>query len=54
MVLKTSANFHQKAILKSKPLDEPHCKIEDLLELNEGLIVLSGGVKDFFGGLYKT
>ena len=53
MVLKILANYHQKAILKLKPIDEPHCKIEDLLELNEGLIVLSGGVKDFFGGLYR-
>ena len=50
---KNLSKLSSKSYIEIEPLDEPHCKIEDLLELNEGLIVLSGGVKDFFGGLYR-
>ena len=50
---KNLSKLSSKSYIEIDPLDEPHCKIEDLLELNEGIIVLSGGVKDFFGGLYK-
>ena len=50
---KNLSKLSSKSYIEIEPIDEPHCKIEDLLELNEGLIVLSGGIKDFFGGLFK-
>ena len=50
---KNLSKLSSKSYIEIGPIDEPHCKIEDLLELNEGLIVLSGGIKDFFGGLYR-
>ena len=50
---KNLSKLSSKSYIEIEPIDEPHCKIEDLLEINEGLIVLSGGIKDFFGGLYR-
>ena len=39
--------------LKSKDLDEPACEINDFLENNEDLILLTGNYRDFFGKLFK-
>ena len=50
---KNLSKLSSKSYIEIEPIDEPHCKIEDLLEMNEGIIVLSGGVKDFFGGLFR-
>ncbi len=50
---KNLSKLSSKSYIEIDPIDEPHCKIEDLLEMNEGIIVLSGGVKDFFGGLFR-
>ena len=38
--------------LKSKETEEPSCKIEDLIENNKDLILLSGSCRDFFGKLF--
>ena len=38
--------------LKSKETEEPSCKIEDLIENNKDLILLSGSSRDFFGKLF--
>ena len=37
--------------LKSEETEEPSCKIEDLIENNKDLILLSGSCRDFFGKL---
>ena len=31
----------------------PHCKIDDLINHNEDLIILTGGLHDYFGNLFK-
>ena len=38
--------------LKSKETEEPSCKVEDLIENNKDLILLSGSCRDFFGKLF--
>ena len=38
--------------LKSEETEEPSCKIEDLIENNKDLILLSGSSRDFFGKLF--
>ena len=38
--------------LKSEETEEPSCKIEDLIENNKDLILLSGSCRDFFGKLF--
>ena len=42
-----------KSFLEIKPDESPHCLFDDLLEHNNDVIVLSGGFRDFFGGLFK-
>ena len=38
--------------LKSKKTEEPACEINDLIFNNEGLILLTGNHRDFFGKLF--
>ena len=40
--------------LKSKEIGEPSCKIEDLIENSEDLILLTGNYRDFFGRLFNS
>tara|TARA_B100001248_G_scaffold25216_1_gene16539 strand:+ start:4977 stop:8393 length:3417 start_codon:yes stop_codon:yes gene_type:complete len=39
--------------LKIKNTEEPHCTIDDLIENNGDLIILTGNSRDFFGKLFK-
>ena len=39
--------------MEIKPSESPHYLFDDLLEYNIDVIVLSGGFRDFFGGLFK-
>ena len=34
-------------------LEEPACKIKDLISNNKDLIILTGNYRDFFGKLFK-
>ena len=38
--------------LKNSTLNEPHCKIEDLIYNNQDLILLTGNYKNLFGKLF--
>ena len=40
--------------LKSKEIGEPSCKIEDLIENSEDLILLTGNYRGFFGKLFNS
>ena len=40
--------------LKSKEIGEPSCKIEDLIENSEDLILLTGNYRGFFGRLFNS
>ncbi len=40
--------------LKNKETEEPACEINDLLENNEDLIILTGNYRDFFGKLFHA
>ncbi len=56
---KTEEGYKNLTKLSSKSYLEvennhPHCSISDLISMNDGLIVLSGGINDLFGELYKA
>ena len=38
--------------LKSKEIEEPHCKISDLIKNSQDVILLTGNYRDFFGKLF--
>ena len=40
--------------LNSKEIEEPNCKIEDLITNNKDLILLSGNYRDLFGKLFHS
>ncbi len=40
--------------LQSEETEDPSCKIEDLIENNEDLILLTGNHRDFFGKLFQS
>ncbi len=40
--------------LKNKETEEPACEINDILENNEDLIILTGNYRDFFGKLFHA
>ena len=40
--------------LKSKSTEVPNCKVEDLINNNKDLILLSGNYRDFFGKLFQA
>ncbi len=50
---KNLSRLSSKSFLEIKPSESPHCLFDDLLEYNTDVIVLSGGFRDFFGGLFK-
>ena len=50
---KNLSRLSSKSFLEIKPSESPHCLFDDLLEYNIDVIVLSGGFRDFFGGLFK-
>ena len=42
-----------KSYLENNTLFEPHCKFEDLLSPNEGLVILSGSINGLVGNLFN-
>ena len=50
---KNLTKLSSKSYLESNEKSDPHCKFEDLINLNEDLILLSGNHNDLFGKLFK-
>tara|TARA_Y100000591_G_scaffold331225_1_gene364462 strand:- start:6330 stop:9746 length:3417 start_codon:yes stop_codon:yes gene_type:complete len=51
---KNLTKLSSKSYLKSNELEEPSCEIEDLIENNKDLILLTGNYRDFFGKLFNS
>ena len=51
---KNLTKLSSKSYLSINETSDPHCLLIDLLENNEGLILLSGNQYDFFGKLFKA
>ena len=47
------SKLSSKSFLDIDQQSKPHCLIDDLFNNGDDLIVLSGGINDFFGGLYS-
>ena len=50
---KNLIKLSSSSFLDIKETETPHCKLDNLFTNNLDLIVLSGGVDDFFGTLFK-
>ncbi len=50
---KNLVKISSKSYLESEQTKDPHCKVEDLKNFSEDLIILTGGLHDFFGILFK-
>ena len=50
---KNLTKLSSKSYLDTKPNEQPHCSINDLIENKEDLIVLSGGIDSLFSNLIK-
>ena len=42
-----------KSYLENDNLSKPHCKLNDLFDKNEGLIVMSGTINGLIGNLFN-
>ena len=51
---KNLSNLSSKSFLEVEPNSEPLCQIDELLKPIDGLIIMSGGINDFFGNLFKA
>ena len=49
---KNLTKLSSKSYLKNDRITEPSCNLEDLLENNEDLVLLTGNYKNFFGQLF--
>ena len=50
---KNLTKLSSKSYLKKDPTNDPSCSLQDLLENNEGLILLTGNHTNFFGKLFN-
>ena len=50
---KNIIELSSKSYLQNDNLSEPHCKFEEILEINKGLIVLSGSINGLVGKLFN-
>ena len=50
---KNLTQLSSKSYLDSDALQDPHCKIEELIKYNQDVIILSGNFNDLFGKLFK-
>ncbi len=50
---KRIVELSSKSYLENRSLSEPHCKFEDLLSANEGLVILSGSINGLIGKLFN-
>ncbi|MDC1096566.1 DNA polymerase III subunit alpha [Pelagibacteraceae bacterium] len=51
---KNLIKLSSKSYLSSDEKSDPYCKVEDLKEFNEDLILLTGNHNDLFGKIYKS
>ena len=54
MGYKNLIKLSSKSFLTKNHLSTPYCDLEDLYKNGEGLIILSGGLNDFFGNLFSA
>ncbi len=50
---KNLTKLSSTSYLESEAISEPYCKLEDLYNYRNGLVVLSGTINDLFGKLFK-
>ena len=51
---KNLTNLSSKSYLDAKETSDPHCILEDLIEYNDGLIILTGCSNSLFAMLFKS
>ena len=50
---KNIIKLSSKSYLDNSETTDPHCKLDDLLNNSEGIIILTGSIKCFFGSLFN-
>ncbi len=50
---KNIIKLSSKSYLENSETTTPHCKLDDLLNNSEGIIILTGSIKCFFGSLFN-
>ena len=50
---KNIVKLSSKSYLENSQTSTPHCKLDDLFNNSEGLIILTGSIKCFFGSLFN-
>ncbi len=50
---KNIIKLSSKSYLENSQSTEPHCKIDDLLNYSDGIIILTGSIKCYFGSLFN-
>ena len=50
---KNIIKLSSKSYLDNSETNKPHCKLDDLLNNSEGIIILTGSIKCFFGSLFN-
>ncbi len=50
---KNIIKLSSKSYLENSDTTTPHCKLDDLLNNSEGIIILTGSIKCFFGSLFN-
>ena len=54
MVIKILTKLSSLSYLKKQRKEEPACELEDLINNNKDLILLTGNYRDFFGKLFQA
>ena len=50
---KNIIELSSKSYLENDSLNDPHCKFDDLIHFNEGIIILSGSINSLSGNLFN-
>ena len=50
---KNIIELSSKSYLENDSLNDPHCRFEDLIHFNEGIIILSGSINSLSGNLFN-
>ena len=50
---KNIVKLSSKSYLENSQTSTPHCKLDDLFDNSEGIIILTGSIKCFFGSLFN-
>ena len=51
---KNLIELSSKSYLSTKGIEDPHCDLDDLINLKDGLIIFSGGLKSLSGYLFNS